>query len=55
MEADILDCAYSELSTTKGGLLTKKLSNMNKMAGVVRKIVQTSKAPGAVGPYRLVK
>lgn len=27
---------------------------MSKMAGVVRKIVQTAKAPGAVGPYRLV-
>ncbi|XP_060589248.1 2-iminobutanoate/2-iminopropanoate deaminase-like [Ruditapes philippinarum] len=24
---------------------------MSKMAGIVRKIVQTAKAPGAVGPY----
>lgn len=28
--------------------------NVNRMSGVVRKIIKTVKAPAAIGPYRLI-
>ncbi|XP_052775005.1 2-iminobutanoate/2-iminopropanoate deaminase-like [Mya arenaria] len=47
MGAAILHCAYSmDLSPSK-----KPKLEMSKMSAVIRKIISTTKAPGAVGPY----
>jgi len=48
MGAAILNCTYSmEEPQNK-----KSKVEMSKMSAVVRKIISTTKAPGAVGPYR---